>query len=159
IQVGILKRLRGTPIVRHDSDWQMIYNPHPPYEILQTRLLDFAALQKLRRFSRCWDLVGNSGNFIETTPLIWSLTSSPFWSFLRWSDWLWDRVGRTDGIALLRLMKLLFEFLTTELKRDSEQVAAAMWRDYQRGGRLDRPEFLKSFLPATQPPQRRNRTN
>ncbi|MGO8837496.1 MAG: B12-binding domain-containing radical SAM protein, partial [Limisphaerales bacterium] len=34
IQVGILKRLRGTPIVRHDADWQMIYHPHPPYEIL-----------------------------------------------------------------------------------------------------------------------------
>ena len=34
IQVGILKRLRGTPIVRHDTEWQMIYNPHPPYEIL-----------------------------------------------------------------------------------------------------------------------------
>ena len=34
IQVGILKRLRGTPIVRHDADWQMVYNPHPPYEIL-----------------------------------------------------------------------------------------------------------------------------
>jgi radical SAM superfamily enzyme YgiQ (UPF0313 family) len=30
IQVGILKRLRGTPIVRHDSEWQMVYNPHRP---------------------------------------------------------------------------------------------------------------------------------
>ena len=35
IQVGILKRLRGTPIVRHDAEWQMVYSPHPPYEILQ----------------------------------------------------------------------------------------------------------------------------
>ena len=29
-------------------------------------------MQKLRRFARYWDLVGNSGNFVETTPLIWS---------------------------------------------------------------------------------------
>ena len=72
IQVGILKRLRGTPIVRHDAEWQMIYNPHPPYEILQNKLIDFATMQKLRRFARYWDLVGNSGNFVETTPLIWS---------------------------------------------------------------------------------------
>ena len=70
IQVGILKRLRGTPIVRHDAEWQMVYNPHPPYEILQNRLIDFATMQKLRRFARYWDLVGNSGNFVETTPLI-----------------------------------------------------------------------------------------
>ena len=64
IQVGILKRLRGTPIVRHDADWRMVYNPHPPYEILQNKLIDFATMQKLRRFARYWDLVGNSGNFI-----------------------------------------------------------------------------------------------
>ena len=36
IQVGILKRLRGTPIVRHDADWQMVYNPHPPYKSSRT---------------------------------------------------------------------------------------------------------------------------
>src|SRR5258708_34422145 len=32
IQVGILKRLRGTPIGRHDQEWAMIFNEHPPYE-------------------------------------------------------------------------------------------------------------------------------
>ena len=26
IQVGMLKRLRGTPIVQHDAEWQMVYN-------------------------------------------------------------------------------------------------------------------------------------
>ena len=73
IQVGILKRLRGTPIGRHDAEWQMVYGAHPPYEILQNKLVDFATMQRLRRFARYWDLVGNSGNFIETTPLIWSV--------------------------------------------------------------------------------------
>src|SRR5262249_40265628 len=46
IQVGILKRLRGTPIVRHDAEWGMVYSPHPPYEVLRTRTMDFAALQR-----------------------------------------------------------------------------------------------------------------
>jgi hypothetical protein len=154
IQVGILKRLRGTPIVRHDEAWQMVYNPHPPYEILQNKLIDFATMQRLRRFARYWDLVGNSGNFIETTPLIWnegdvmSAAASPFGLFMRWSDWLHARTGRSDGFALARLMELLFEFLTGELKRDPHRIAAALWRDYQRGGRRDKPAFLKQFLPA-----------
>ena len=81
IQVGLLKRLRGTPIVRHDRDWSMVYSPQPPYEILQTKLIDFFAMQRLRRFARYRDLVGNSGNFAETTRLIWhnplTLTLSP----------------------------------------------------------------------------------
>jgi len=171
IQAGILKRLRGTPIVRHDAEWRMVYNPHPPYEILSNRLIDFATMQRLRRLARYWDMVGNSGNFIETAPLIWSENSSSvgrassrseinsedraaesiptqraFAGFLRFSDWLHARTNRTDGIALVRLMELLFEFLTGELKLDSKPVAEAMWHDYKRGGRHDKPGFLKDFL-------------
>jgi hypothetical protein len=167
IQVGMLKRLRGTPIVRHDAEWQVIYNPHPPCEILQNKLIDFATMQRLRRFARYWDLVGNSGNFVETAPLIWSVGQasrlspsksemnetgkmpvlrSPFAGFLRFSDWLHARTGRTDGIALVRLMELLFEFLTGELQLDARQVAKTLWCDYQRGGRHDKPSFLKNFL-------------
>jgi hypothetical protein len=181
IQVGILKRLRGTPIVRHDSEWQMLYDPNPPYEILQTRLIDFATMHTLRRFARYWDLVGNSGNFVETTPLIWCLPGhstleigsaravsqnstvvgsspnpasgmGPFASFLRFTNWLHGRVGRTDSIALLRLMKLLFEFLTVDLGLPPDTTAATMWRDYQRGGRRDKPGFLKDFLADEKPP-------
>jgi radical SAM superfamily enzyme YgiQ (UPF0313 family) len=148
IQVGILKRLRGTPIVRHDLEWQMIYNPHPPYEILQNKLINFATMQRLRRFARYWDLVGNSGNFVETCRLLWSReTESPFSSFMRWSDWLYARVGRTDSIALVRLMELLFEFLTSEVGAEAETVATCLWQDYQRGGRPDKPAFLKDYLP------------
>jgi hypothetical protein len=172
IQIGILKRLRGTPIVRHDVEWRMIYSTNPPYEILQNKLIDFATLQRLRRFSRYWDLTGNSGNFVESTPLIWSPVGrnpqqadfenasrrtgmpappSPFNSFLRWSDWLHTRVKRTDGIALLRLMELLFEFLTVELQLDPALVAETLWRDYKRGGRHDKPGFMKDFLSSEEP--------
>jgi radical SAM superfamily enzyme YgiQ (UPF0313 family) len=148
IQVGILKRLRGTPIIRHDAEWRMIYNAHSPYEILQNRLLDFATLQRLRRFAKYWDLVGNSGNFIETTTLIWSGETSAFHSFLRFSDWLYIQVGRTDSIALARLAEMLFEFLTAESKRETKTVAETLWRDWQRAGRRDPPECARPFLPA-----------
>src|SRR6185369_14185622 len=155
IQVGILKRLRGTPIVRHDAEWQMIYNPHPKYEILQNKLVDFATMQKLRRFAKYWDMVGNSGNFVETTPLLWSApvpgaatvpadghggtdgapfesgvlqrpgrprseAVSPFMAFMAFSEWLFARSRRTDGVALARLMEWLFEFLTVERKLDAQ---------------------------------------
>ena len=147
IQVGILKRLRGTPVTRHDGDWQMAYNPHPPYEILQNRLIDFPAMQRLRRFARYWDLLGNSGNFRETLPLIWG-EASPFASFMRCSEWLHARTGRTDSIALVRLAELLAQFLITEARLTPAQTAATLWRDYQRPGRRDVPPFLRELLPA-----------
>jgi len=145
IQVGILKRLRGTPIARHDGEWRMVYSAHAPYEILQNKLISFAEMQRLRRFAKYWELVGNSGNFAESAPLIWR-EASPFLNFIGFSDWLFAHIGRTDSIALARLMELLFRFLTEERRLDSRTVAEALWRDYQRGGRRDKPPFLVPFL-------------
>ena len=145
IQVGLLKRLRGTPIVRHDQDWGMVYSPHPPFEILQTKLIDFIALQRVRRFSRYWDLVANSGNFVESTPLIWG-EGSPFHSFMRWSDWLFGQAASSHGIALGQLAEWLFEFLTAEKSVEKPLAAAAIWRDYCRAGRSDRPAFLRPWI-------------
>jgi radical SAM superfamily enzyme YgiQ (UPF0313 family) len=147
IQVGMLKRLRGTPIVRHDERWGMIYSPAAPYEILETGLIDYATMQRLRRFARYWDLVANSGNFVESAPLIWR-EGLPFESFMRFSDWLFAIGGRTNGIALKRLAELLFQYLTRETGCEELQAAEAIWNDYRRGGRSDRPEFLRPYLPA-----------
>jgi radical SAM superfamily enzyme YgiQ (UPF0313 family) len=160
IQVGMLKRLRGTPIVRHDAEFGMVYSPHAPYEILATREIDFATMQRMRRFARYWDLIANSGNFIETTPLLWTAPSaagepresvpnrSPFESFLRLTDWLHETTGRQHGIALHDLMRLLFTHLTEIVGHAPSAVAPALWRDYQRGGRSDLPAFLKPHITA-----------
>ena len=158
IQVGILKRLRGTPIVRHDSEWQMVYNPYPPYELLQNKLISFAAMQRLRRFARSWELLANSGNFFETSRRLWQDGSSPFQSVLRWSDWLHERLGRSHSIALAHLAELLFTYLTQSAGQSASEVAQTLWRDYQRGGRSDRPVFLRPHLrddPAPGPPPAR----
>ena len=160
IQVGILKRLRGTPIIRHNAEWQMVYSPHPPYEILQTKLLDFGTIQGLRRFAKYWDTISNSGNFVETAGLVMDEGGrqkdesgegerSPFVEFRRLSAWLFVREGHAHGIALGRLVELLFEYLTTQRGQSAELVATALWRDYQRGGRSDKPHCLRPYISET----------
>lgn len=147
IQVGILKRLRGTPIIRHDAAEQMVYSPTAPYEVLRTRLLSAADLGGLRRFARVWDLLGNSGNFVETLPLLWQ-AESPFWTLWRLTDWLHKRLGRFAGIPLLKLTELVLEFATTQLGRDVNELSRTLLRDYQRGGRSDLPVFLRNRTNA-----------
>jgi radical SAM superfamily enzyme YgiQ (UPF0313 family) len=145
IQLGILKRLRGTPIVRHDREWGMVYSPHPPYEILQTKLIDFPTMQRLRRFSRYWDLIVNSGNFITTAPLLWQ-NRSPFDSFMQFADWLYATTNQTHAIALRRLAELLFTYLTKQANHAPAPTAAHLWQDYQHTGRSDRPPFLAPHI-------------
>ena len=153
IQVGILKRLKGTPIVRHDDEWQMVYSPSPPYEILRNRLLDFYTLHRLRRFARYWDLIGNSGNFSATLRLMIDEHSSAFYCLLQLSDWLYEQEQRRHGISLIRLFQRLFEFLTRVHHHAEQFVAEILWSDYTRGGRRDRPVFLKRFELPSPPPR------
>jgi radical SAM superfamily enzyme YgiQ (UPF0313 family) len=145
IQVGMLKRLRGTPITRHDEPWKMIYSPHAPYEILSTKLIDFATMQRLRRFARYWDLIANSGNFLETTPMIWG-DGSAFEGFLKLSDWLWETSGQTHAISLVNQIERMQQFLVDRQQQPIEVVSRALWRDYTRGGRSDVPESLRPYV-------------
>ncbi len=147
IQVGILKRLRGTPIVRHDREHGMSYAVEPPYEVLQTRALPFAAVQRLKRFARFWDVVGNSGNWNETVRLVLAGPSA-FAAFLAFAEWLHARTRATSGIALHRLAALLWQWLVDERRLPLVDVGAAMAADYERCARHDWPEFLRPFVRA-----------
>jgi radical SAM superfamily enzyme YgiQ (UPF0313 family) len=148
IQVGILKRLRGTPIGRHDQAWQMRYGAEPPYEVLSTAHLDFATLQRLRRFARFFDLVHNSGNFVHTAPLLWR-QGSAFTQFAAFSEWLYAQTRAQHGIALHRLAELLFVYLTTVAGVACDEAGRALWADYQRTRPNDWPGFLRPFAQAS----------
>lgn len=129
IQVGLLKRLRGTPIARHDAEWGQVWSPLPPYELLESRVADFATVQRVRRFARYWDLVANSGRFPRTAPRLWAGAPSAFGAFLRFSDWLFARTGQTHALALPRLGRLLEEYLVREAGQEPAQVRAALNAD------------------------------
>ncbi|MEK0445313.1 MAG: hypothetical protein RLZZ399_634 [Verrucomicrobiota bacterium] len=147
IQLGILKRLRGTPIIRHDTAWEMVYSPHPPYEILQNKLLSFNTLQRLRRFARFWDLFANSGRFSQTLPWIWKNQPSPFESFLHFSDWLGEQLGRNHSIALVALAEKLHLYLSTVRQLDG--VAEVLRQDWEKGGaKRERLPFLEHGLAS-----------
>jgi hypothetical protein len=101
-------------------------------------------MQRLRRFARYWDLVGNSGNFRSSVSMIWA-EESPFEGFLRFSDWVYQRVNRTDSISLNSLAELIFSFLT-DLKQMEPAIAAqAVIADFHRAGRKELPESLRQY--------------
>ncbi|HWP00200.1 MAG TPA: DUF4080 domain-containing protein [Methylococcus sp.] len=145
IQVGILKRLRGAPITRHSEPHGMRYNPYPPYEVVTTDALDFATLQRIGRFARYWDLVGNSGRFPRLRALL--LGDAPFARFLQFSDWLYARCGKTHEIALERLYDFVHDFLVGELALDPNVVCAAVAEDYRASGARRSPRCLLDHVP------------
>lgn len=140
IQVGILKRLRGTPIIRHSNEFDIRYNPQAPYEILSNKLISFSEMQRLKRFARYWDMIANSGRFKFIKNVL--LGETPFENFIHLSDWLYENTDQTHHIALPRLFRLLYRFMTEEMNLEQAQVTELLNKDYNLSG-------LKGQLPFT----------
>jgi radical SAM superfamily enzyme YgiQ (UPF0313 family) len=160
IQLGILKRLRGTPIARHTAAYGMVYETEPPYTVLQSSVVDAPTLQRFTRFARYWDLVANSGRFGQTLPVLLALNtspvespvSSPFAAFMAFADWLWHTTGKTSGLTPEVLVDALFDYLCAQPGMRAAQVQDVLLTDYLASGARASPRSLKGRLPKQESP-------
>jgi len=139
LQVGILKRLKGTPLARYDGPHKLAFRAEPPYGITETDLIDAARIARIKRFARYFDVYYNSGNFPRTCCMIWEKSGAPFQSFMSFSDFLWEKTRKTHAVPLAESARLLYKFLTTAGGIDADTAAAAVEKDFRRlPGRRDR---------------------
>jgi len=151
IQLGLLKRLRGAPIDRHTQAYHMVYDSQPPYALLCNDCVDFATVQRFGRLARYWDLIGNGGRFAQSLRLLLD-GASAFAAFARWSDWLWQRTGKTHEFGQEALVDLLHDYLVQERGLDPQQVRAALLADYRASGARGKPGCLAALLQAASRP-------
>ena len=117
IQVGILKRLKGAPLVRHEKEFKLVYSSQSPFQLLQNVDLDFVSMQKLHRFSRFWDQVANSGHFLEFTQAMihrGQIAGDVFEQFWKMSEFLSSNLGQSHSVSRQRLKEALIEFSKQE---------------------------------------------
>ncbi len=152
IQLGILKKLPGAPIARHDDAFAMRYSPAPPYEILSTRDWPAEHLLRTARFAHYWDAIVSSNRFLAAAPLIWKDTPSPFAAFLAFSDWMATRFPREHGVPLANLVDAVFDFLTQHRGLPPDLAANALLRGYRHTGARDIPAALAPHLHGAPPP-------
>lgn len=140
IQVGILKRLKGSPIVRHTEQHSLVFNPNPPFSIVSSDTVSFATVQQMNRFARYWDIVGNSGHFKSSLELL--LSEDPFHRFAEISRALFERTGQTHKISLLRLYDLIFTIAVEDLHFSEEALQPLIEQDFNASGLKSIPKCL-----------------
>ncbi|UCV22931.1 B12-binding domain-containing radical SAM protein [Ferribacterium limneticum] len=151
IQLGVLKRLRGTPIARHSVVHGMIYAAEPPYTVRQTSVVDARTVERFTRLARYWDLVANSGRFPQTLSLLLA-GPSPFNAFLAFADWLWQSTGQTSRLTPEKLVDSLFDYLTGVIGMEKESVCRTLLADYQASGARANPACLQGLLKDREKP-------
>lgn len=163
IQLGVLKRLRGSPITRLGAQYGMVYDTAPPYTVQQTASVPAADMQRFVRLARYWDLLANSGRFQRSLRLLLGTATddhpgadtsagSPFFAMLAFSDWLWARTGKTSGITPEMLVDHLMDYLHGERGLDADRCRADLLDDYLRSGARARPRALHALLPGHRTP-------
>ncbi len=142
IQLGILKKLSGTTLNRHDEKHGMIYSQRPPYDILQNNQISFAMMQKIKRFTRFWDMVYNSGNFKKSATYLWS-DGKVYDGFFAFSQWIYSQTESTWQISLERLAHLVYRYVVEVLHVNQEEFKRVITDDIMvvRGRKL--PKFLR----------------
>ncbi|MEA2111753.1 MAG: DUF4080 domain-containing protein [Campylobacterota bacterium] len=145
IQIGILKKLSGTVMNRHDENFGMLYSNTPPYDILKNNLLNYKEIQKMKRFARFWDLIYNSGNFKHTFKLI-HLNTTVFDGFYALSEWIYTQTQSTWKISLDRLNELLFNYFVFTCKFDVQDVSDMMMKDILSVKGRAIPKVLKPYV-------------
>ncbi len=149
IQIGILKKLSGTYIKRHDEEFEMVYSDKAPYDILKNRNLSFKDIQMMKRFARFWDLTYNSGNFKNSILLLWG-EESVYENFYNFSLWIYAQTQSTWKISLQRLGELLFSYLTEVKELDKKEVALKMLSDMMKLKGRAVPSYLKEYAKEFQ---------
>ncbi len=156
IQLGVLKRLRGTPITRLGPEHGMVYDALPPYTVQQTACVSAIDMQRFVRLARYWDLLANSGRFQRSMHLLLgrpdadqpgAAQGSAFASLLACSDWLWATTGKTSGLTPEALVDLLFAYLHGQLQLDADICRNSLLADYLHSGARGRPQVLRELLP------------
>ncbi|WP_415397174.1 DUF4080 domain-containing protein [Sulfurimonas sp. CS5] len=145
IQIGILKKLSGTFINRHDLEHGMVYSDVPPYDILKNAKLSFSDIQIMKRFARFWDLTYNSGNFKKSAPLLWQDSREVFKNFYNFSAWIYTQTDSTWKISLQRLGELLFSYLKDIKKLEPKLIASVMLEDMMKLKGRAIPTYLKPY--------------
>ena len=151
IQLGVLKRLRGTPLAQRSAPGQeaqdgMLYASEPPYTVLQTGAVSAGQVQAFIRIARYWDLLVNSGRFGQGSQLLLQ-GASAFAALSDFAEWLWLRTGSTSALTPEDLLDALFDFLTEVRALPVDAVRAALLADYVASGARSNPRALQGLLP------------
>ena len=153
IQLGLLKRLRGAPIARHTAAYAMVYDVEPPYTVRQTGVVDAATVLRMTRFARYWELIANSGRFVQTLPLLLDAgVGSPFFAFLALADWLWLTSEKTRGWSPESLVDALSDYLCAKRGLAAASVKNSLLADYLASGARGSPRALAGLLPKREAP-------
>ena len=150
LQLGFLKLLKGSGLRLHSNHYGLVYNPDPPYTILETPDLSHGEILQLLRMEDLLDKYYNSGKFVYALNEVLKLFSTPFDFYNAFAEF-WEHCGwfnrQWQGKALFdKLWEFNEAFHDHSLEVSTREIICDALRfDYYL---WERPNTVPDYLQA-----------
>jgi hypothetical protein len=85
-------------------------------------------MQRINRFARYWDMIGNSGRFKYSLPHI--LSDEPFDDFMAITEWIFNKTGQIHKFNLKKLFELISQAVEALFPEKHQLVIEKIEADY-----------------------------
>ncbi|MCX5774504.1 MAG: DUF4080 domain-containing protein [Fusobacteria bacterium] len=137
LQIGFLKVLKGSEIEIKSDKYEIIYTPYAPYEVLQTKWLNFHEISALKWFEECVERYYNSKKFSLAIQEYVKLFPTAFDAFFNLSLNIKKMLGLDKNVPFQAIIKLLHTcFFDKETSSEArEHFEKLLYLDYLCLGR------------------------
>ena len=151
LQLGFLKILCGCEMEKNAERYGIVYSAEPPYQVLKTKWLSFAELQKLSLIDEISDRISNSESFRHTFPWLPLAYGDAFEFFEKFGEFFENKYGKHHDIAKVSQVGtflLVLEFAES-LMSDVSEVRARLALDFALHETRKLPhELAEGVIPA-----------
>ena len=148
LQLGFLKVLKGSPMQAQASQYGILSQAEPPYEVLKTPWLSYDDIIRLKGLEEMVETYYNSGQFQNTLEYLVPQFEDAFIFYEKLGAFYEEKGYSEISHSRMRRYEILLEFLKEETQIDAETAAQYMLYDlYLRERLKKRPSFAADQKP------------
>ncbi len=148
LQLGFLKILYGTKMEEISKDFDFIFSPFPPYEILSNQDLSHEDILFLKKFEDVFEKIYNSQRFMLTLKELEKFFENPFEMFEKITEFFDEKNLSFVSVSTREIYNTLHRFFKEKLSKDTKNFDEQLLCDFYFSEKSELvPEELKYLLP------------
>lgn len=148
LQLGFLKILHGTRMEEISKNFEFIFSPFPPYEILSNKNLSHEDVLFLKKLEDVFEKIYNSQRFILTLRELEKFFENPFEMFEKITEFFDEKNLTFVSVSTREIYNTLHRFFKEKISEDTKIFDEQLLCDFYFSEKSELvPEELKYLLP------------
>ncbi len=150
LQLGFLKILHGTKMVEISKNFDFVFSPYSPYEILSNRDLSHNDILFLKKFEDVFEKIYNSQRFILSINELEKYFENPYEMFEEISVFFQEKKLSFVSVSTKEIYNLLHTFFKEKINTETENFDKLLLSDFYFSEKSELvPTELRYLTPDT----------